>query len=200
MKRFFESPWGRFLIKSVTIFGVWFVLYDLWLLPDGRVDRWVSLFIVDMNARLLSALGYEFWVVDRAIGLVGSNGVLLVDGCNGLEVLGLFMGFVVAYPGSWRDRAWFIPAGISLIFVVNIFRILTLLLLQSFKPDWFDFLHDILISSIFYMMVFVLWMGWAWLSERSGGPSREGDQSGGAGRGLGSDSPDATSTAVPDPA
>ena len=32
------EPVLRFLAKAVAIYGVWYVLYDLWLLPDGRLD------------------------------------------------------------------------------------------------------------------------------------------------------------------
>ena len=43
-----QSQWARygpvlrFLAKAVAVYGVWYVLYDLWLLPDGRLDAYVS--------------------------------------------------------------------------------------------------------------------------------------------------------------
>ncbi|MCS3937056.1 hypothetical protein GGP80_003064 [Salinibacter ruber] len=28
----------RFLAKVLAVYVVWYVVYDLWLLPDGRLD------------------------------------------------------------------------------------------------------------------------------------------------------------------
>jgi exosortase family protein XrtF len=173
----FTSPVALFALRAVGIFVLWYAVYDLWLLPDGRLDEWVSLHIVGLNATLLTAMGYSVWVVERIIGLDGMNGIWLVDGCNGLEVFGLFIGFVVAYPGTWRNRAWFIPAGIFLIYVVNVVRIAVLVVTQQEWPAFFDLMHDYLTTSVFYLVVFVLWVLWAQLTdEKIGGGKDAGNR------------------------
>ena len=34
-------PLLLFLPKAMAIYGAWYVLYNLWLLPDGRLDAWI---------------------------------------------------------------------------------------------------------------------------------------------------------------
>lgn len=162
-----KRPIILFMVRAIGIFIAWFIVYDLWLLPDGRLDEWVSVHIVNINAAVLSAFGYEVLSAGRIIALPGGNGIELVDGCNGLEVIGLFLGFVVAYPGTWKNRAWFIPAGILLIYLVNIIRIAVLVLTQVSWPGFFDIMHDYLTTSVFYLVVFVLWVIWAQLTDES---------------------------------
>ena len=61
----------------------------------------------------------------------GASGLRVADGCNGLSVLGLFVGFVLAHPGSVVRRMLFIPLGMLVIYGVNVGRLVTLVALQE---------------------------------------------------------------------
>lgn len=37
------SPIRIFKLKALRIFVLWYILYELWLLPDGQLDYWVAL-------------------------------------------------------------------------------------------------------------------------------------------------------------
>ena len=41
----------RFLGIMVAAYLVWYVIYDLWLLPDGRLDAWLSINVAGSAAR-----------------------------------------------------------------------------------------------------------------------------------------------------
>ena len=150
-----------FVAKVLAFYGIWYILYDLWLLPDGTVDRWLSLNVAWVSGGLLDLVGIETLVRGRVISLVNTPGVQIANGCNGLTTLGLFVGFVLAYPGSARRRLWFIPLGIAVVYATNVLRVIAMLLTQKYWPVAFDPLHGFGLTTIFYVVVFALWMVWA---------------------------------------
>lgn len=149
-----------FLAKVLAIYALWYVAYDLWLLPDGRLDEWLSHNVATVSAFLLDVAGFSVNVQDRIVWITGKTGVEIANGCNGLSTIGLFIGFVVAYPGSPVRRAVFIPVGILLIYVVNVLRVVVMLLLQVYWPAAFDPMHTFGLTTIFYCAVFGLWVLW----------------------------------------
>lgn len=149
-----------FLAKGLAVYGLWYVVYDLWLLPDGRFDAWLSKNVASVSGALLSGLGFEATADGRSIFLPGVAGVRIVNGCNGLSTIGLFIGFVVAYPGRMWRRLWFIPLGIFVIYATNVLRVGTMLLVQKYWPVAFDPLHGFGLTTIFYVVVFGLWVAW----------------------------------------
>ena len=150
-----------FVGKVLAFYGLWYVLYDLWLLPDGTVDRWLSLNVAWVSGALLDGLGFEAFVHGRTLTLPGVPGVRIANGCNGLSTLGLFVGFVLAYPGRARRRLWFIPLGIFAVYLTNVLRVMAMLLTQKYWPAAFEPLHGFGLTTIFYVVVFVLWVLWA---------------------------------------
>jgi exosortase family protein XrtF len=149
-----------FLGKMLTAYAAWYVLYDLWLLPDGRLDAWVSHSVAEVSGRLLSAFGADPAVQGRTVALSGVPGVRIADGCNGLSTIGLFVGFVVAYPGRWKRRLIFLPLGMAAIYGTNVGRIATMAVVQKYWPAAFGPLHGFGLTTIFYVAVFALWVLW----------------------------------------
>ncbi|MCS4055892.1 archaeosortase/exosortase family protein [Salinibacter ruber] len=101
------GPFLRFLAKAVAVYGMWYVLYDLWLLPDGWLDAWVSQSAASVTGTTLSGLGLDVAVEGRTVQLAQTSGVRIVNGCNGLATIGAFIGFIVANPGKTKRRLWF---------------------------------------------------------------------------------------------
>ena len=150
-----------FAAKAVAIYGLWYIAYDLWLLPDGRLDARLSHNVAWVTTGIVSALGLDPVHVGRVVTLPDIGGVEVANGCNGLTTIGLFIGFVVAYPGTWARRAAFIPIGIFAIYVVNVLRVVAMLLALKYWPAAFDPLHGFGLTTIFYVTVFALWVVWA---------------------------------------
>ena len=162
-----------FAAKVLAVYGLWYVVYDLWLLPDGRLDAWLSTNVAWVSGQVLSGLGFEATVSGRSLNLPGVVGVHVADGCNGLTTLGLFIGFVVAYPGkAWR-RWLFIPAGMFAIYLTNVTRVATMLVVQKYLPIAFDPLHSFGLTTIFYVVVFALWVVWANIGGAPESPSSD---------------------------
>lgn len=149
-----------FLGKVLAFYVAWYMLYDLWLLPNGTVDEWLSLNVATVSTSLLEIIGFEVVLDERTLMLPGVAGIYIADGCNGLSTLGLFVGFVLAYPGSAVRRIWFIPFGIFVIYGTNVVRVMIMLLTQKYWPAAFGPLHGFGLTTIFYVVVFCLWVLW----------------------------------------
>ncbi len=161
MKSIFKSDIAIFLFKVFCIYIVWYVVYELWVLPNGFIDEPLSKNIASVSGGILSFLGEEVFLYDRVVGIAGAAGVEIVDGCNGIAAIGLFLGFIIAYPGAWMPRIAFSILGIAIIYLVNVARIVSLAFIQVYWPQGFDFTHDYSTTVIFYIVIFILWMVWA---------------------------------------
>lgn len=157
----FKSEVGKFVLKAAGIYIGWYLFYELWLLPEGSVDQWITTNIVAVSAGVLEYSGYHYFAWHRLIGLDETAGIYLVDGCSGIAAIGLFIGFIIAYPGEWGPKVAFIFFGIGIIYLVNILRIITLVIVQGKYPRIFSFTHDYSTTAIFYLVIFGLWIIWA---------------------------------------
>ncbi len=153
----------------VLAYGVWFVLYDLWILPDGRLDEALSLFVASATGAL-AGLGSNDVVTDGRVVWLGQRGIEVANGCNGLASLSLFVGFVIAYPGSWSRRALFIPFGLAVLVAANVVRCVALLVLLDRRPEWFDVVHSEHSVWTFYAVTFALWVLWTHVGEHPSEP------------------------------
>jgi exosortase family protein XrtF len=171
-----RNPLARFLAVLIGVYAAWFTAYELWLLPDGRLDGWLSLNVAAATAGLMNLVGMDAAVQGRHVWMEGVVGVWIADGCNGITSLGLFTAFVIAYPGRWRHRLWFIPTGVAVVCVVNVLRIVALILIQAHAPAAFDVAHELGMTIIFYVAIFALWVAWARMGDASAlrqrGPAR----------------------------
>ncbi len=150
-----------FLAKMVACYAVWFVLYDLWLLPDGRIDTWLSHGVASATAGVLQPFYDTAFADGRVVWITRESGVNIANGCNGLSALSLFVGFVIAYPGTWARRALFIPLGLIALVITNVLRCAILLMVSHHIPAMFDSVHGFHALFVFYVVIFGLWVAWA---------------------------------------
>lgn len=160
MNIFTASPLTKFIVKALSFFIIWYVIYELWLLPDGSLDEWISLNVISNSSGIVQWFGFDVFTYNRVVGIFGNAGIEVVDGCNGIAAMGLFFGFIVAYPGDIKKKISFLLFGIGLIYLSNVIRITVLVLIQESYPEIFDFFHDYTTTAIFYFIIFGLWLIW----------------------------------------
>ena len=161
------SPLTLFLLKAGGVYAVWQLLYDLVILPDGRLDTWLSITGVKLAAAGLSFVGWEIETAGRFIACAGNRGVEIQNGCSGMDLLGLYAGFIIAYPGDLKKRMAFIAGGIGLIFVANVFRIAFFVLSNLYYPNYWDPVHYWSSIVFFYPIVLTLWYLWTTVSDHT---------------------------------
>ncbi len=84
----------------------------------------------------------------------------IIEGCNSVSVIILFLAFIIAFSGSLRDTILFGAFGSVLIYIVNILRIIALSILYYRYPVYQEYLHNLVFPAIIYGLTFVLWVTW----------------------------------------
>ncbi|HEX8428443.1 exosortase X [Hymenobacter sp.] len=154
----------RFLVLAVVLYLIWFFTYEYWVLPDGRLNSFLSQNIAAASVGLLRILGFPASLDPERSTLVmmgKQQAVYVGDYCNGLVLYVLFMGFVLAYPGPVRHKLWFIPVGILSIYALNVIRVAALAINHLYSYKTVDFNHHYTFTFVVYGCIFLLWMLWA---------------------------------------
>ncbi|MDB5236429.1 MAG: hypothetical protein JWR44_3422 [Hymenobacter sp.] len=154
----------RFLLVAAAMYLAWFFGYEQWLALDGRLDRVLCTQITRATVAVLQTMGFAATLDSVSVYLVvmsGQPAVIVGPPCNGLVLYALFGGFVLAFPGPWRRKLWFIPAGIAFIWCLNVLRVAALAINHHYAHQSLDFNHHYTFTFIVYSFIFGLWMLWA---------------------------------------
>lgn len=115
---------------------------------------------------LINSLGYHSSIFphesEASIKLIieGEYIARIVEGCNSISVLILFTSFIVAFTDNIQSTFLFIVAGGTLIYTINLLRIVLITLAIYHYPAYHEILHIIVFPLIIYGMVFLLWVMW----------------------------------------
>lgn len=115
---------------------------------------------------LLNSVGYTTSIEphpdEPSIKLIvrGKYVARVVEGCNSLSVIILFIAFLIAFSGKPKVTFLYALAGSVLIYAANLIRIAVLSIGLYHYPWRRDILHTIIFPLIIYGMVFILWMIW----------------------------------------
>lgn len=84
----------------------------------------------------------------------------VVEGCNAISVIILFVAFVTAFKGRYQKTIFFVLGGILIIHILNILRIALICIAMLHYPQYNDLLHGVLFPLFIYGVVFLLWFLW----------------------------------------
>lgn len=155
-----------FILKFFVVYIVLTFAYSSFLSHYEGVPDAITKAVAYQSNAVISFFGYASTVVPHESEptmklLIEENYVgRIVEGCNGISVLILFITFVIAFTGNIKNTILFVVLGSALLYVVNIFRIVILGIGLYLYPSYEAILHQIVFPSIIYGMVFILWMIW----------------------------------------
>jgi exosortase family protein XrtF len=157
-----KNPVIRFVILFVTIYGGWYLLYEIYLAQNTPIDRFLIEFVGKSSTEVLIWFGFEasYEVFSHIVSLNSLACVSVGAPCNGLALFALFASFILATPVSNKPKFLFIPLGVIIIFLLNIIRISALTLNVKYYPESVDFNHHYLFAFIVYGVTFWIWMIW----------------------------------------
>ena len=84
----------------------------------------------------------------------------IIEGCNAISVIVLFISFIVAFSGKLIPTLLYIFGGSLLIYVLNVIRIAALSALIFYFPKQESILHGVIFPLSIYGIVFILWLIW----------------------------------------
>ena len=156
----------RFLGFGLVGYLLWYLTYQYFLKDNTLLDEWLIHSMVLSVESVLRWMGFALYEVSTAdfrwqLGIANSVGMLEIGApCDGLVLFALFAVFVLAFPGPWRRKAWFIPVGIVAIHLANLLRVLSLVIINFYRPEALTFNHDYTWTVLIYGFIFWLWYLW----------------------------------------
>ena len=155
----------RFILSAGFLYLALYLVYQFVVRRYTLYDQSFIGLIIRGADVLLQAMGYKTFMrlqdMDfQVLGIDGSNGVWIGSNCNAIKLFGLFAVFVIAYPGSQKNKWWYIPVGIVAIHLLNIVRVAMLAIIADYDYNWLDFNHTYTFNFIVYSFIFALWMIW----------------------------------------
>ncbi len=105
---------------------------------------------------------YDITSIDESmyIYLPNKNMIYINSGCSGLKQMLQFAILMMVFPGPWMKKLWFIPLGVFIMHLTNLFRVVGLAVVMNNWPQYWDFSHDYFFRPIFYLVIFLLWVFW----------------------------------------
>lgn len=151
------------------VYGILTFAYKLYL-DYSAGSKYYPDYLTNLVAKqtdaVLQAFGYNSQIEKHPdepsmkLILNGKFVARIIEGCNAMSVIILFISFIIAFAGKFKTTFFYILAGSVLIYIVNIFRIAILSVGLYHYPWRSDELHTVIFPMIIYGMVFLLWMFW----------------------------------------
>ena len=167
IKEFYPSI--LFLVKFVGLYLVLNLLYGVYVNSYAPQPDPATIWVSNQTGALLGLLGYDtstsIYAEDPSVWLNdGQTAVISVyEGCNGLNVMVIFVSFLLAFGKPRKELLWFIPLGLLIIHLMNLFRVGLLFNVSLSFPDFMYFFHKYFFTAILYVVVFILW--WYWVTR-----------------------------------
>jgi exosortase family protein XrtF len=159
------KPALLFLGKFLAIYFVGNILYGLYIESYEEADG-VTHFVTAQTSWCLDKTGYDTALQaiqgQRKIAMKEAGDVVLFvyEGCNGVNVMIVFIAFLFAFGGPPKSLAIFLPLGLLIIHVFNLLRIGLLYHLALNNSLQFYYYHKYFFTAILYIVVFGLWALW----------------------------------------
>jgi len=168
---YWKDPKYRFL-RDVFWFGVitlmihysyrfWAQDMHFWPIREWmRLGQdWLAQLVFDQSSWVdQHILGLDVIKEGRLMQFDNGAAIRFNHSCSGDKQLLQLALLLLAFPGKWHRKCWFIPLGLILVHATNILRIVLLSLVAIGKPEWMGDAHDTVLRGMFYVVIFLVWL------------------------------------------
>lgn len=171
MKDYFiqYKPFLLFLAKFAASYLILTFIYQSYLnqfdTKKLEVDDFTQL-VANQSEKVLSLIDNNSFTEsntkETSVNLYykGKWTVRVIEGCNALSIIILFISFIIAFKGKLKPTLLFIICGSLLIHTMNVIRIALLCIALHNFPNNKSIFHDIIFPIVIYGVVFMLWILW----------------------------------------
>lgn len=157
----------RFLISFLVIQAV---LFGAQLTPWGQeyfVIPWTN-GLAHFCAQLV-ALVDPSAIANGKILRSAANGfaVSIEAGCNGIEATMVLLAAILAFPSTWKQKAWGLGIGFIAVQGLNVVRIISLFYLGQWNMTAFEWAHLYIWQALIMLDVLIVWLIWVRRINRS---------------------------------
>jgi len=163
------KPVIRFIVTFLAVYGILTIGYNVYLnMSDGTeyYPDYLTHLVAEQTNALLNGLGYQTHVIPHEnepsmkIIMNGKYVARVIEGCNAISVIVLFLSFIVAFAGKFKTTLLYGLAGSIIIYAFNLIRIVILSIGLYHYPWRREVLHTVIFPMLIYGTVFLLWMVW----------------------------------------
>ena len=166
---------GVLLFAVILMLSNFFWKYNVLGDESNSIDSMVTFWGLDISAPFIWMAHHVAHVSEAILHFFGSkvvldpnnvlrhpngNSVVIIWACTGLKQAYIFFCIIAFYRGPWLKKLWYIPLGLVVVYLFNIFRITLIAASVENHPDWFDFLHFYFFKYLFYGIIFGMWVFW----------------------------------------
>jgi exosortase family protein XrtF len=157
-----------FILKFILVWGVFLVLYNLYLSgyhSENKPDPY-SQIVANLSADVLNFAGFETYAVDDKsrpwtwLYIDGQYRSYVNEGCNAISIMMIFVAFIVAFSTTWKQTLLYILGGLLVIQIMNIIRIAWITYILRYHHQYGDIAHDYAFPAIIYGTIVLLWIIW----------------------------------------
>lgn len=158
-------------MKFFGTYAILFVIYSYYL---QNTQKTVEVFacepitetVARQTASILNFVGFDAKVeqhpneVSMKLFLNNVYVSRVIEGCNAISIIILFISFIVAFSNKFVITALYILFGSLVIYIINVVRIAIISIALLKYPQYEMILHDLIFPSIIYGITIVLWFVW----------------------------------------
>jgi len=117
--------------------------------------------IAQVTATILHFLGWNVSLDStNMVRHETGNSAQIIWACSGLKQAYIYFCIIAFSRGPWLKKLWYIPLGLLIVYLFNIFRITVIVACIDQHPNWFEFLHLYFFKYLFYGVIFGMWVYW----------------------------------------
>ena len=150
-----------FIAKATLFYCLWLILYYFIITEYTSIDSFQSRFLAKTSIFILNIFGENATLIQKGsfVFFKGDIGTVQIGNpCNGLKLFPLYVIFLLAFPsGSWKKKSLYALGGVIAIHLLNSIRVIALLKIHEYAPEYLDFNHDYTFTFIMYGFIFFLW-------------------------------------------
>lgn len=159
----------RFILTFIGSYLVLFFAYQMYLKYASSTQYYpdIATHLVALQSEsVIHSFGYDVTIEpnkrEPAMNIVQSGRVIarVVEGCNAISVMLLFVAFILAFFNGKKKTFLFILGGLALIYGMNVLRIALLTVGIIKYPEYTELMHGTIFPAVIYGTVFLLWLGW----------------------------------------
>jgi exosortase/archaeosortase family protein len=156
-----------FFLKLFALVVIWECSYHFILQPSQIPDKQLTNIITSGTIKFINLYSPASFVytytrdLSVASDFIFQNNKLIfiiADGCNGLSLIAIYLGFIILMPYPIKRKIIFGIGGVIILTIANIIRCTLLYWIFKKYPASFDFNHHYLFSILMYLLIFYGWI------------------------------------------
>ena len=155
-----------FAFRGVVLILLWNIVYKLLLEPSGVPDVAMCHFFCNITAKSMSVFYPGCFVRDVTVFVNNRPVINIFPACNGLDLLVIYVGFIMCLPTNGKRMLKYILWGSIAICVINYLRFVAISYMVLQRMTITGFAHHYIFTLIVYGFIFLLWRqyskGYGW--------------------------------------